>query len=256
MAVKIHNVYSPDQYKRVVELWRRLLNCSCVSTYGQRYDNYLGWLDDEHLYELVLSNGEETENYESVKVSLMSCSNYGGSDYDAANIRWLSENMDWVTTVVDYGPHSESEAYVMLGELPPSAGDDVDERLAQLEYLVKTIEGLENYALIDDEIHTEYVEELATEAWDQWLAWDVKQDLNDWLVGNSGWDLHDFGFSDDEIRDMYYEFTSEQNFGPHCESATSVVFPYHDEVVDLIGKAIIKAWRTPAVDPNQLTLSV
>jgi hypothetical protein len=256
MAVKIHNVYSPEQYKRVVELWRRLLDSHRVTVYEQcGWDKYMESVDDEYLYELVMSNGEETEDVYPVKVSLVSYSDYGGSDLDAANVRALGRLYGWVSTHTG-GPRGEGEAWVNLGELPPDLQEDVEWRLDQLAGLVETLEELDHHALIDDEIHSEYVSELAEEAWDQYLGWDAVQDLTDYLLGTTGYDLEDFKFSDDEIRDLYYEFTSEQAYGPHCDSATSVVFPFHDEVIDLIGKHIVKAWRTPVVDPNQLSLSV
>lgn len=254
MAMRTQVAYSPEQYARAVELWERLVDCEGVNLSEDRgYTAHIPSVEDESLYSLILSDGEETDEQYSVKVSLISYSDYGGTCADAANVRALEERYGWVNTSTD-GVHGAGEAWVRLGELPPDEDGDIDWQLGQLEDLVKDIEALAAYTLIDEEKHSEYVQELAEEAWDQYLGNDVLSDLADELSNGDTWDLNSFGYSDDEIREMYYELTWEHGTGPECEGATSVRFPYHGEVIADIADRMVKAWRTPVYDPNQLSL--
>lgn len=246
----IQHAYSPEQYSRAVDLWRRLLGCHDVSAYeGSQFSRYVDTVDDTHLYALILADGEETDQEEPVTVSLVSYSDYGGTDFDAANVRALAEDHAWVSTSTD-GVHGEGSAWVTLGELPDLT--DTDNGLDQLEYLVGAIEELAECPLLSEETHTAYVQELAEEAWDQYLSRDVRSELETALGLDDTRDTLDtFGFSDDDIRAMYYE--ADETFF-RAETATSVVNDGHDEAVEHIADAILSAWRTPWVDPAQLTL--
>ncbi|MFI5777010.1 hypothetical protein [Nocardia sp. NPDC051570] len=254
--VKFWAVYSPGQYERAVELWRRLLDCGGVAAYGA-HNIFRDSIEDSHLWELVMSDGAETEDVEAITVSLMSYSDHGGSCLDAANVRSLAEMYVWVSTHTN-GVHGEGEASVTLGELPRDVDNEVDWQLDQLEGLVKTIEALADYPLIDDEMHSNYVRELASESWGCFFGSQVHSDLADILSNGDVCDMDDFGFPEHEIREMYYG--SSNLGGPDdewvCEGATSVVNYRHDEIVTWMADRMVDAWRIPVVDPAQLPLAV
>lgn len=250
MTATVTHPYSPDQYRDVVELWRRLLDCHTVEAYEVRAYGYLSHverIDDETLYALVLSDGEETDQESAVTLNLVSYSDYGGSDLDAANVRAL-EDVPGVT--VSGIAHGGKEAIVTLGELP--ACDDVAEGVSRLEYLVESIEYIAEYGLLSDETHSEYVDELATEAWDQYLGSDVVSEVETALGLDDTLDTLDvFRFSEDDIRELYYGFEGTYFY---AESATSVVNENHVDAIAYIVGEIVEAWRTPYVDPAQLSL--
>ncbi|WP_158881957.1 hypothetical protein [Amycolatopsis anabasis] len=237
--------YSPEQYERAVDLWRRLIDNYRTSLTCDRYGRGIDRLPDETLYALILSDGEETEDEYAVTLTLASYSDYGGSCCDAANVRVFRDEFGWVSTSTD-GYHGDGAAWVQFGELPDT--QDIGNGLDMLESLANAMDRLTDYPLLSDEAHSEYEHELQEEAWVSWLEWDVKSELDDQMGGY----LEIFGFTDNEIRELYYSY--EENEW-ECESATSVVNRNHDDAVAYVLDEIVKAWRTPAVGPNQLALN-
>jgi hypothetical protein len=254
--IKIEHAYSPKQYARSVEVWRRVIDLDSSSMSRGPYGMHLEAIEDEHLYELILSDGAETKDVESVKVTLISYSDYRGDDFDAANVRAIEQGYSWVGTETD-GVHGHGEAWLQLGELPYSPDGDIDWQLDVLEEFVAILEGLSEYSAIDYELHSQYVEELGFEHWDQYLGSDVLSHLRDELCGYDG-DFDDFGFSDDNVKDLYYN--AGMFGGPesdwYCDSATHAVNGRHDQTLEWIADHIVKVWRTPVYDPNQLSLEV
>ncbi|GAB3475349.1 hypothetical protein [Amycolatopsis cihanbeyliensis] len=249
-SIRLQHVYSPDHYLRAVNVWKRLIDNHLTSiAHDERgYSRYADRIEDEHLYALIVSDGEETDGYGPVTLTLAEYCDYGGSCVDAANVKSFDGEFGWVSTSTN-GVHGSGSAWVQLGELPDI--DDIDNGLAMLEMLADTMDGLTDYPLISDEAHSEYVNELAEEAWDQFLGWDVRSELAE-LLGCDEYHLDDFQFSEDEIRELYYSFEDNEW---NCETATSVVNGRHDEAVQAIADHIISEWRKPWVDPNQLTLT-
>ncbi|HVV11594.1 hypothetical protein [Amycolatopsis sp.] len=250
MAAKVQHPYSPEQYTRVVELWRRLLDCHIVEAYEvQAYGrlSHVGRIDDVTLYELVLSDGEETGDLYPVTLNLVSYSDYGGSDIDAANVRALKDVPGVIVSDIDFGGKA---ATATLGELPDT--EDTEDGINRLESLVYSIEHIAEYVLLDEETHSEYVTELAEEAWDQYLGSDVLSEVETALGLDDTLDTLDvFGFSEDDIRELYYGFEGTEFY---AETATSVVNANHVDAIAYVVGEIVEAWRKPYVDPAQLSL--
>lgn len=86
--IQLTHVYSPDQYTRVVAAWHRLLDNPLTSV-----DVHNIWTADkvaaEHLYALIVTDGEGTRDDCPIILTLASYSDYGGSCLDASNVRDL-----------------------------------------------------------------------------------------------------------------------------------------------------------------------
>ena len=59
------------------------------------------------------------------------------------------------------------------------------------------------------------------------------------------------------IRERYYAYTYDQDYGPECEDAGSAYFPFHDKVLELVQQEINTLGfendpRRP--NPNKMTL--
>ena len=170
MVALATHAYATEQHERAAELWRRILGTHVTTSHEERrgYQSYLETVTDDHLSTLIRTNGQETDDYYPVMITLASYSEYGGSDLDAANVRYLRETE---TPGVHFGSgaHGTEYAWVQLGELPTN-GDDIDTGIDWLQYLADLMDAVAEYGLISDESHSEYVDELAEEAWDQWLG--------------------------------------------------------------------------------------
>lgn len=243
----ITHAYTPEQYAKVVELWERLLDCHFVNKYEEigHSSCYVENLREGQLYELVISDGEKTENHYAIRLDLISYSDYGGSIYDAANVRALLE-IEGISGTADT---SSGEAWVQLGELPWGDGDR-EEGISQLTHLVETVEALAgDCVVLDDSAYDEYREELISQSWsaDWGTLRKIRDELND-ISGNNG---DDFGFSDDELGDLYFEYEWNEWVD---ESATSVVNQCHEDAVAHVLKSIERSWLLRLDDPNQISL--
>ena len=94
--------------------------------------------------------------------------------------------------------------------------------------------------------------DIAWEAWDGYLKFDINREIPDDL-GSDDWTDEEWEF----FKQRYYTLTYEQNYGPECEDAVSAYFPFHDEVMELLVDEIRTLGfehdpRRP--NPNQLTL--
>ncbi len=248
-SITLTHVYSPDQYLRAVNAWERLVDnhLTSLTVESGRWSRYgTEEIPAEQLYALIMSDGEETNDWYPVRLTLAEYSDYGGSCCDAANVRSLEDASG--VTVSKNGVHGAGSAWITLGELPDL--NDVDNGIAILEDLADTFDRLTDYPLISDEAHSDYVTELAEEAWDQWLGSDAIGDLAE-LAGCDTYEFEDFGYDEDAIREMYYMYEENEWY---CETATSVVNARSDDAVKFIFNHIISEWRKPWIDPNQLTL--
>lgn len=246
-TIAITHAYSPEQYGRAVDLWERLIDCYHVALYKEigRASMYLEKLEDGQIYELIMSDGEETRNHYPVTVNLVSYSDYGGSIFDNANVRAL-DNFSGVNTTSD-GTHGAGSAWIQLGELPNECGE-IDAGLLQLQKLVEVIESLSgDVASISESAYDEVMQELEESAWDAWAESDVKSSLGVLADGN----VDDFGFSDDEIRELYYGY---ENNNWYADTATSVTNERHEDAVEHVCDVILSEWRKPWIDPNQTQL--
>jgi hypothetical protein len=92
-------------------------------------------------------------------------------------------------------------------------------------YVLEILAGLADYPVVDEEDLSALEMELAEEAWEAYLGYDVLRDLEKAGVPE------DALSADTSIRDRFYALTYEADYGPEAESAVSVVFPFYDRVV-------------------------
>jgi hypothetical protein len=147
-------------------------------------------------------------------------SNYGGDDLCRSNERALvrdyPESFVWL-----YGGH-DSAALAL-----PITCDDAD--------LVRIIAGLEDYPIYDEEDHRELEHELAREAWDGYLQWDVPRDLAE-MIGDNGTDVVE-AIDADALQAAFWQAVEDESAEGsgqvfYCESADSVAWPLMRELLE------------------------
>ena len=245
--------------------------------------------DAVELEALVLSNGEETaypvhdlfadgEVYDTqetnpwsgddrlhpITLTLISCGDYHGSDLDAANNRALDGTpgvevrepntggmgsvFNVSTTIV--GEMSSFENATDPGDTEREPAQRRADALMWLESLVTQMEGLAtDTVLLDEEKHSELIEELAGEAWDSWLESDVFAALGD--LAGSYWD-RDEDWHDEldamreaepgPVRDAYYAF--EDNEWTVSSLGNGATNGRHDDAVKHVARTVF-GWNVP-----------
>lgn len=137
------------------------------------------WSGDDRLYPITLT--------------LITCGDYHGSDVDAANNRALQGTPGVTVSEPNTGGQGSvfNVSTTVVGAMtsfenatdPGDEDRDPAERRADalewLESLVTRMEGLTDYPLLNDETHSELVDELAEQAWDSWLESDVFDKLRE-----------------------------------------------------------------------------
>lgn len=224
------HTYTAEQYQRAIDAWEFIAKFS-----GET-------IDDEVLRIHILNDGHLVNQ---VDLDLISYSDYHGSDIDAANVKALVHMTNGQVWDSGIGRHGLSSACMTLGELPEA--DDTEDGVKQLEYVVELLKRLEEYPLLDEGIHGEYIEQLVNEAWDGWLEQDLLNELDEVLCGGEDY-LCDFNFSKREIYAIY-QFVADPEWV--CETATSVVNTRHQETLAAVANYMVDAWMKPIVDKNQ-----
>ncbi|MFE9748245.1 hypothetical protein ACFYOT_25345 [Saccharothrix saharensis] len=159
----------------------------------------------------------------------MSYSDYGGSDLDAANIRAMIELFGPDAFVHLHGPHGSAGLALPCDQPLP---DDLDCEMLLL--LVRTVEGLRDYPLVDDCVHSTYADELAEDAWSAWLRFDIGRDLNDYAPDGDASDAL-LNCDEDDLQSAYYAFEGNEWV---CDTATSAVNLRHDDAVRHVAAAV------------------
>jgi len=246
--------------------------------------------DREELEALVLSDGEETDypvhevetrpfilehvstnpwsgddRLYPITLTLISCGDYHGSDIDAANNRALDgvpgvevrepntggqgSVFNVSTTVV--GQMSSFENATNPGDTDREPATRRADALEWLESLVRQMEGLQDYALLNEEEHSKYLEELAEEAWDNHLesdTFDALRDIADssptfvgdpdeWIEG-----LRAEEESTPRVHDAYFAFEdNEWTVSSLSEGATNA---RHGEAVKHVARTVF-GWNVP-----------
>jgi hypothetical protein len=204
------------------------------------------WSGDDRLYPITLT--------------LISCGDYHGSDVDAANNRALQgtpgvevrePNTGGMASVFNVSTTVVGEMTSFANETDPGDEDrDPAERRADalewLESLVTRMEGLTDYPLLNDETHSELVDELAGEAWDSWLESNVHSELSSMGPGGlDAWDdlLIDMGPElQTMIRAVYYGF--EGNDWIVSSLGEGAVNGAHADAVKHVARTVF-GWNVP-----------
>jgi hypothetical protein len=105
--------------------------------------------------------------------------------------------------------------------LPP---DCRDHRLAA------ALAGLAEYPLYDEDDHCALTVELADQAWDGWLRFDVPAILAE----RHGLDPDTHGISDEQLRDVFYQLYGDRFGDEYADTAVSVTFPRLDAAVAVL----------------------
>lgn len=249
------------QLVRTVELWMDLI--ATVEDLGN--GGKASELTEADLFKLVISDGDGLYDVERIDMTLISCGDYHGNDLDSANNRALDGTPGVQVRYPNTGGMGsiESESSVVIGEMS-GFGDSPEEAIDGLRLLADTMGRLLDYELLDEEIHSEYISELADDAWSQWLRSETMSELDSMLLAETdgGWDTETcpLVYSNDRrgrvgrVRDAYYSY--EENEW-NAESATSVVNGHHDEAVRHVFETVFLHSGTDPevfVDPNQLHL--
>lgn len=193
------------------------------------------WSGDDRLYPITLT--------------LISCGDYHGSDLDAANNRALDGTpgvtvrepntggmgsvFNISTTVV--GEMSSFENSQTTADWEREPAQRRADALEWLESLVQQMEGLTDYPVLDDETHSELIDELAGEAWDSWLKSDMLSDLAK-LSPEEDWDLYDTELTEDAVREAYYAF--EGNDWVVESLGSGAVNGRHDDAVKHVARTV------------------
>lgn len=162
-------------------------------------------------------------------ITLVEWSDYSyhefGSDYDRANVKAMAD-IDGIHTEDDAGA---GKAWITLGD--DMGMDSIREVISSVDYIVELMEGLNYYPLLDESTHFDMVMEAATDAWEEYLADDIRNDItrtnglnyqmadlvSDWYERNL-----------EEFHRHYYSF--EYNWWIF-ESPTTIVNDNHSKAV-------------------------
>lgn len=237
----------------------------------------------EELEALVLSDGEETtyptHNVEEpsgyvwtqdtspwsgglrlypITLTLISCGDYHGSDIDAANNRVLKDapGVDYSepntggmgsvfnVTTTTVGAMTSFENATDPGDTDREPAQRRANALEWLEHLVTTLEGLQEYGLLSEEDHAEYLSELAEQAWSDHLerdAFDMLRDLSPFEDDETFDALQDEEQGNPRVHDAYFGYDENEW---DAETATSVVNHRHEDAVKHVARTVF-GWNVP-----------
>lgn len=196
------------------------------------------WSGDDRLYPITLT--------------LISCGDYHGSDLDAANNRTLrgTPGVDYSepntggmgsvfnVTTTTVGAMTSFENATDPGDADREPAQRRSNALEWLEHLVTTLEGLQDYGLLSEEDHGEYLSELAEEAWSDHLerdAFDMLRDLLSWQDLEPGEELQAL------IKRTYFGYDENEW---NAETATSAVNGRHEDAVKHVA-SVLFGWNVP-----------
>jgi hypothetical protein len=163
----------------------------------------------------------DAEGAEYIALDFTLWGDYIGSVYARSNERSLLR--DYPDTFI------QATGYPGAYELYLPADADIDEHLfAELVSLA------DQYPVYDESDESELEMELADEAWDDYLEWDIPSDLE--KTHSIDRELIDENM--ERIKTRFYELTGDADEYPYAESAISVVFPKYDETLTTIAQEL------------------
>ncbi|MFD9734401.1 hypothetical protein [Umezawaea sp. NPDC059074] len=181
-----------------------------------------------------------TDDHGSHKaLQLVSYGDYHGTDSDAANYRELIARHGEVFYTSERG-HGERSLLILndRGVSPFAAALDNSDALDKLRVLAAELSRLEDYPLLSEAQQSKYVDELADAAWEEWLKYEVRGELQ--LLDSTYEDWEDAtpaggGDVETEFREAYYAYSGNEWV---CETATSVVNTRHEEAVSYAARTV------------------
>lgn len=175
-------------------------------------------------------SSDDTPEYFEVPVTLWG--DYCGDGCGRSNHRSLLRDYPETFVNVSGGFYSYN---LMIPVATLASMDDPEE-------MVNLFTGLrDEYPLYDEEDHSALESEIAEQAWDAYLKYDLPRDLRDALASlladdadgpvNELADEIVDAIDDADLRERYFAAVWEGNEYPYLESADSVVFPGYAEIV-------------------------
>jgi len=206
--------YTPAQFAEAVDLWQRIVSCASEGeSSGRRLSQEPSWPytypmpTRDTIGALILSDGAETlmprdreelstvgnnpyvcgHALDPIELTLISCGDYHGNEYDAANNRTLESHPGVTVREPNTGGHGSvfNVSTVYVGETSPFANQQDDpypsteDALMWMRSLVNMLEGLIDYPVFNDETLSEYEREVSEDTWDAFIRSDIRGDLRD-----------------------------------------------------------------------------
>jgi hypothetical protein len=139
------------------------------------------------------------------------------STYNRSNYRVLVESYgDWLVTINNGNDRDGRGLALIVGSVVPTE-------------LLRIIDGLSDYPVIDESDLSELESELTEEMWDRWVRFDLPRDLVDAGVSDDVLDQ----ITDNSLQSAFWGVVSDLSLYPHAESADSMVFG-RDEWSDIV----------------------
>jgi hypothetical protein len=205
-----------------------------------------GWGNFGRLYHAGELDEPDPDRPLYVMIPNASWGDYSGSMVDRANYVAILEDYKDDVITVGRGTHDgEGLALRWDAEIPTDLYDGI-----------VGISPYGDYPLWNEEVALRLEMEEAWEAWDGYLGSDTVREIEERLSERDPCDVpsDEWGESDytrrltewadsEKLRERYYELTSDAPFYPYAESATSMVFPDHDEIVAQLAEEIVAEVR-------------
>jgi hypothetical protein len=162
-----------------------------------------------------------------VVIELATWSDYSGNAVERSNYRSLLR--DYPDTFTDVrGGYDTYALLLSVDWTPPEDGR---------EGLLEELSALADYPLYDEEDYSALEMELADEAWDAYLKWNVPS----YLAADHGVSEEALEGVDEEIlREAFYRITGEQPEYPYGETAVDVHFPYLTETIAQMARELFE----------------
>jgi len=185
---------------------------------------------EEYLGSLCDDEEETAELY--FYVPYASGSDYSGSTVEKANAKCIEDSYgehDWVHPV--YGGHGTYAVAIGVTGLLGCDEDTFDE-------LCETLEGLDDYPLIDEDAHSALEMESADEAWDSWVADDFVRALEKEFSGEADFDFP----TGSALRAFFEEKRENANTYWECEGYGPDMYVRIEDVVKVVTFDDISKW--------------
>lgn len=221
---------------------RQLLELNVAGVLGSVYEYWGGGelepgeTESSSYFHMPTSNGELVLFLENAANG-----DAAGTTGDVANFRVLKEEYEEHLLEISYD-NGEGLAVILDGEIPTSLYDLLD--------------GLRDYALIDEERVSEVDDEVIADNWESWAERDIRHAIHDVFVENhededdtelAMQDAFDDEVDEDAIFDRYMAWCEIENLYVQCENATDATFPEWERFAQEEGEAYGKHYVARAL---------